>query len=230
MGLLKIFTEQHNCDICGKQGNKALMQVLIDGRICQDCFDKLGKGKYFTQYTLEEAKKKISNLDYDISAINDAVFKITLKNARKLGTDLLEADFPNPSDEKTAMYRGRIYSISGKDKRFPKLPKDIFDTEIILSPFLYGISEPLYCKPGKEIEFSNRPFTDTRSLKEKQEYDDIVRKNLETEKNHADYDWVLRNLPEIAPKSLSGYVRMRNSNSANYQKLVESAKQKGYTI
>lgn len=230
MGLLKIFTEQHNCDICGKQGNKALMQVLVDGRICQDCFDKLGKGKYFTQYTLEEAKKKISNLDYDISTINDAVFKITLKNARKLGTDLLEADFPNPSDEKTAMYRGRIYSISGKDKRFPKLPKDIFDTEIILYPFLYGISEPLYCKPGKEIEFSNRPFTDTRSPKEKQEYDDIVRKKLETEKNHADYDWILKNLPEIAPKSLSGYVRMRNSNSANYQKLVESARQKGYTI
>lgn len=230
MGLFRILTEQSDCDICGKSGNKALMQTLVDGRICNDCFNKLGKGKYTTRYTVAEAKQRIDNLHFDIKKIGNPEFKTTLANARKLKTDLLEADYPSPTDEKTAIYRGRIYSISGQDTRFPKLPKDIFNTEISFYPFVYGASEPLYCKPGKEIQFSNRPFEDDRSSNEKAEYDNLLKKHIENEKNKKDYEWVCKYLPEIAPKSLSGYVKMKNSNSANYKKLVESAKQKGYTV
>lgn len=229
MDLLKKIVEQYECDICKKRGNKLLMFTLADGRICDECFNKLGSGKYTTKYTLAEAKNKIQSQTSTVATYNTEL-KEVLKNARTLKTDLLEADFPTPTDEKTAMYRGRIYNISGKDKRFPKLPNDICDTEITLNPFVYGASEPLYCKPGKEIEFSNRPFKDTRTAKEKKEYDEILQRQRETEKNRADYDWILKNLPEIAPKSLSGYVRMKNSNSTNYKKIVEIAKQKGYTI
>lgn len=59
MGILKLLTEQYSCDICGNSSNKALMQVLVDGRICNDCFNKLGKGKFFTKYTIQDAKTKI---------------------------------------------------------------------------------------------------------------------------------------------------------------------------
>lgn len=230
MGLLKILTEQYNCDICGKKGNKAMMISLIDGKICSDCFNKLGKGKYTVKHTIDSAKLKIDSLYYDINSIQNPDFKIALKNARKLKTDLLEADFPSPTDERTAIYRGRIYSITGSDSRFPKLPKEIFDTEITLYPFVYGVSEPLYCKAGKEIEFSNRPFQDTRSAKEKAEYNVIFLKLQESATNTADYNWICENLSDIAPKSLSGYVRMKNSNSKNFQILVQKAAENGYTI
>jgi len=37
-------------------------------------------------------------------------------------------------------------------------------------------------------------------------------------------------MPDIAPKSLSGYARMKNANTENYRKLVEQAKEKGISI
>lgn len=46
----------------------------------------------------------------------------------------------------------------------------------------------------------------------------------------ADYDWLWEFLPEICPKSFSGYMRMKNSNSKNYQKIVEAAKKLGRNI
>lgn len=59
MGLLSKLTEKYNCDICGASENKLLMQVLVDGRICNNCFNKLGSGRFSTKYTLQEARQKI---------------------------------------------------------------------------------------------------------------------------------------------------------------------------
>lgn len=185
----------------------------------------LKKYRYFDK--AREIQKIIDDRD-DVNIISEVTHAI--ENARRLGTDLLEADIPKPADEKTAIYRGRIYSISGNDSRFPKLPDDIDDTDISLYPFVYGVSEPTICKPGMEIERSNRPFKDTRSSKERKEFSEIQAAYAEEEKNRTDYDWIWEHLPDIAPKSLSGYTKMRNSNSQNYQKLVKAAAEKGYII
>lgn len=173
---------------------------------------------------VQQILDQMENKNY-ISEIAKAI-----KDAKELGTDLLEADIPKPADAKTAMYRGRIYSISGNDSRFPKLPDDIEDTSITLYPFVYGVNEPTICKSGDEIERSNRPFKDTRSSKERKEYSEMQSAYLEEKKNRVDYDWVWEHLPDIAPKSLSGYTKMRNTNSQNYQKIVKAAAEKGYTI
>ena len=188
--------------------------------------DCLKKYRYFDK--ARDIQREIDTRRSECGTINE--LDMAIRNAKILNTDLLEADFLKPADSKTAMYRGRIFSISGKDNRFPKLPDDILETELTLSPFVYGASEPLYCKPGKEIEFSNRPFKDTRSSKEKAEYNEMVQKIQEEENNRIDYDWIWENLPDISPKSLSGYVRMKNSNSANYQKIKKAAEEKGYIL
>lgn len=188
---------------------------------------------YLKKYRYFDKAREIEKIidDRESSNVNTITeLEMAIANAKRLGTDLLEADVPKPADAKTAMYRGRIYSISGTDTRFPKLPDDIEDTSIMLYPFLFGISEPNYCKPGEEIERSNRPFKDTRSSKEKKEYEEIVQSCLEEEKNRKDYDWIWENLPDIAPKSLSGYTKMRNSNSSNYKRIVQVASEKGYKI
>lgn len=186
----------------------------------------LKKYRYFDK--ARKIQKEIDARDLSFDTISE--LDMAIKNAQILKTDLLEADFPKPTDSRTAMYRGRIFSISGKDKRFPKLPDDISETELTFGPFIFEVSEPLYCKPGKEIEFSNKPFKDTRSSKERAEYNEMVQKMQESENNSIDYDWVWENLPDIAPKSLSGYVRMKNSNSTNYQKLKKAAEEKGYIL
>lgn len=242
MGILNKLTEKCACDICGKSGNKLLMQTLIDGRICNDCFNKLGDNKFVTKFTLKQVMEKIeyqekmlSNSDIDYPFPDTESFyemlQIELQNAKKLKTNLLEASYPEPASKTEAIYRGRIYSISEKDTRFPALPiNELRNTRIELYPFLYGISEPLHCKPGQEIKYSNRPFIDTRKDKEKEEYGAFVTEFISKEKNAKDYEWVLNNLPEIAPKSLSGYSRMKNSKSKNFIKIVAEAEKLGYKI
>ncbi len=61
-------------------------------------------------------------------------------------------------------------------------------------------------------------------------YNRIIKPLKEELSDKEDYYWLLEFLPEIAPKSFSGYRRMKNAQSANYLKLVESAKEKGRVI
>lgn len=174
-----------------------------------------------------KVEEEIEN--YCLSNDEDNI-EVAIKNAKKLKTDLVEADYVDNCDALTAIYRGRIFSISGKSKKFPKLPTDINKTALSLYPYFDGISEPSYCKKGTEVEYSNRPFIDNRSKAEIKMYEDACKEVLEDEKNQNDYDWIWEHLPDIAPKSLSGYVRMKKSNSKNFNILKEKAKQEGYII
>lgn len=101
------------------------------------------------------------------------VIKINLQNAKLLDTDLVEAGYFNGCCGECAKYRGRWFSISGNDKRFPKMPVDYGCTcsGIDFSPVIYGISDPTYCDEGTDIiEYSNRPFIDDRTEDEKAIY------------------------------------------------------------
>lgn len=49
--------------------------------------------------------------------------KRTLAQAKKLGFDLVQVTIHNCECDACLPYQGRVYSLSGKDKVFPKLPK-----------------------------------------------------------------------------------------------------------
>lgn len=151
-------------------------------------------------------------------------------SAKQLGTDLIEASYTTPCDSETAKYRGRIFSISGHDQRFPALSQKVRMCDLTFYPFVFGASIPMYCEEGAEIEFSNRPFLDDRKPSEKREYNEFVQKQMASQNNEDEYYWIYENLPELAPKSLSGYIRMKNSKSTNFQKIVAAAKELGYEI
>lgn len=53
----------------------------------------------------------------------------------------------------------------------------------------------------------------------------IVPKKIEMQ-NRTEYDWLWEHLPDKAPKSFGGYVRMKNANTDNYQKLLKFAAEK----
>lgn len=80
-------------------------------------------------------------------------------------------------------------------------------------------------------EFKQRYSECLAQLREEQRQEKAEKQakalNEELEK---EYQWITDNLPDIAPKSLSGYKRMKNSNSKNYQNIVSKAKQKGFII
>lgn len=102
--------------------------------------------------------------------LNKKVDEINMHNSEILGTDLVEADYFFCCCDECTKYRGRVYSITGKDKRFPKKPKIQHCTcsGLNFSPFIYGISEPIVNSFLNDnnvdiIKFSNRPFVIERT-------------------------------------------------------------------
>ena len=242
MGIFDVFKEKCDCVICGNAGRKIFMYEIADGKSCDDGYNKLGKDKQCSKYTLNQAldimdqrQILIKLADNDFLFEDKVGFKDSLKEAihgaKKLKTDLLEADYPEPASKMEAIFRGRIYSISGKDKRFPILPeKEVESTRLEFYPFSYGHSQPSYCKPSQAISYSNRPYIDDRDDNEKVEYGKIVQETLRKNILQDEFKWITKNLPEMAPKSLSGYSRMKNSNSKNFQKIQQAAAKLGKTI
>ncbi|MDE7390705.1 MAG: phage minor capsid protein [Lachnospiraceae bacterium] len=193
------------------------------------------------------ARKCVNDLFETTLNYGEITHQKNMENAESLDTDLVEADYFLGCCGECAKYRGRWFSISVKDKRFPKMPVDYGCTcsGLDFYPTIYGISEPIYCPENVDIiMYSNRPFVDDRSEQEKADY--IVRKKESDNEDWYEpyaqrvekirafdkvcYESINEKLPDIAPKSYSGYVRMKNSNSKNYQKLVLSAEQVGISL
>ena len=178
--------------------------------------------------------------------------KRQLENARLWNTDLIEMTSLFTTCSECAKYQSRVYSISGMDKRFPKLPEQVFEYGGIhpgcthsFNAFCYDIRKKIMIyTTGQDgeadivyvdaLKYSNRPFVDNRTDQEKERYEKLTK---EREKKHrwdydslvkylrraSEYDWICRYLPNMAPKSLGGYTRMKHTNSKNYLKIREAA-------
>ncbi|MBP1561919.1 MAG: hypothetical protein J6C96_11865 [Oscillospiraceae bacterium] len=180
-------------------------------------------------------KSKVTN-----KAIHDQVLKKQIQSAKSMGTDLVSAVCNCYHCEECAKYINRVYSISGKDKRFPKLPDYVVENSqhcgIMMYPFVYGVNTMRDVYTGKSIieseiiAYSNRPYIDDRPQEWKVGY-----QKLEAEANNKknceyEYKLICQKLPDIAPKNQGGYLRMKKSNSENFQKLKEKAISAGIEI
>lgn len=142
------------------------------------------------EYATDEAEEELSPIALDGFDKNVEKDPITISKEKidtskywiKGDIDLLETDLVITSHaeiccERCARYRNRIYSLTGADRRFPKIPED-FDSSccsISLYPFVWGVSEPgLLC--DDPIKYSNRPFSDDRTDDEKERYENWRRK------------------------------------------------------
>lgn len=177
-------------------------------------------------------------LDDAISQTNDEYNDSIKRNMLQLSSmsDSIEV-IRNPQVcAECARYHGRIYSKKNNSK-FPQMilfldyyNKKQCDCSLTFYPYHDNASIPTICSKNKVIEYSNRPFEDDRTAKEKKSYDDHIKECFESAKDRKDYDWIYEHLPEVAPKSYGGYRNMKNKNSVNYQKIVSLAKEKGYSI
>lgn len=159
-----------------------------------------------------------------------------VQDAISTGTDLVEMTSHRGCCGECAKYQGRVFSLTGKDKRFPRLPEQVFTYGGIhpgcrhnFYPFYYGLSKPI-CGAKDIIRYSNRPFTDDRTSEEKAEYEAKRREEEALVKDRKDYELLCRKLPDAAPKSFNGYRRMKASGSKNFQQLREKAKKVGIHI
>lgn len=177
-------------------------------------------------------KNKKKKAAKDINPINpnwSPAFKTIVRRANQLGTDLVEMSEHHPTCGECAKYQGRVYSLSGRSRKFPKIPQIIIEKGRICKgcrhefyPYTDGCSSSNYHK--NIVAYSNSPFVDNRSSEEIAEYDAEQKIIHDKKRDEREYKRICEKLPEIAPKSFGGYRRMKNSKSANYLKLVEECK------
>ncbi len=137
-----------------------------------------------------------------------------------------------------AKYTKRRFSISGQSKKYPKLPEYLLEKlpehkycGIVVYPVLDGVSEPVWNYKGDLIKYCNRPFVDERTKEQKELFEKEVREKEEVAVDKEFYDIIFEKCPDIAPKSFSGYRRMKATNSSNYQNiLIEAEKRLGYNF
>ena len=177
------------------------------------------KNTYIIEIKLDELNKENSLLEY----------------YKTHETDLVEVTDSSCPCEKCAMYRRRIYSFSGNDKRFPKYPdwlKNNMCTDfcgLMSYPYIEELDHHPYIT-GDIFEVSNRPFVDDRTPEEKKAYEERREKRLREQMYREEYSKLLEALPEAAPKSLAAYSRMKNRKSKGYIALKEKAKLLGIEI
>lgn len=146
--------------------------------------------------------------------------------------DLVEISYHTACCEECAKYRGRVFSVYGKDKRFPKLPSNIPNCcNLWPYSYSYDFNEPQACQKKHIIRYSNRPFTDNRKPNEIIDYLEY-RKQQDKAKDiklrEQDYNWLWEHLPEICPKSFSAYSRIKNADTDVYKEIVRIATEEGY--
>lgn len=179
---------------------------------------------------------------------------------RDFSIDLVAIDYSYACCGECAKYRSRIYSFSGKDKRFQPLPDIIKHTGRIhdgcscsISPvtmikILVGIKDdkPNFLAGDEAIQHSNRPFVDDRDESEIARYQSIKeRHDKESQrmqyigfeervrtsgKNKRAYRFVCQNVPEIAPKSYNAYIRAKNQKTKKYLLIAKQMMEKGIDI
>jgi len=205
-------------------------------------------------------RKLIKKRDKLISELPKNQIKLHLQFLKKTRSDYLQVGYHYSASEDCAKHRARIYSVSGKDKRFPKIPKYAikngkFNDECMCSitPCLdyfhifAGVDESgnSISYTGEEaITYSNRPFVDDRTPTEVESYTDwkerqSIRLNMyvgfeekarKKGKREKAYRLICENLPEIAPKSITGFANMQNKNTKNYQTLRAKMLERGIDI
>lgn len=194
------------------------------------------------EYTKIQAMFHGESAPYSHEAIAASALSRSFSDAKQLGTDLVEVSWVDVCCETCGKYRGRIFSITGHDKRFPKFPSDFCcRCGLCAYPIIEGVSVPMHSDPEHMVEDAQRPFIDTRTPQEIEAYfekclqmkrdperrtDYMVRER----KDHEDYAWIQENLPELMPKTFSGYRRMKTMNTVNFQKLRSKALELGREI
>lgn len=140
------------------------------------------------------------------------------------GHDLVKMTEHHPTCPICSVFQGRVYSVSGKDKRFPALYETAFGRGFnIIHPRCQHSTVPwiehLADDPGGERERSNQPFdVDPRTEKQRDAYEDGQRRKRQLREDRRQWERYRAALPDETP-TFSGFRRMKRANSTRWQGL-----------
>jgi hypothetical protein len=154
----------------------------------------------------------------------------TILQVQELGYDLVKISEHPGACPICQKYQGRVYSISGKDLRFPKLDIAFSSGYANIHPNCRHTLEPYipeFNDVNKDIVNSNRPFTEPdRNDRQVQTYYQIQREKAKLRADRLQWEKYRTVLGNEAPKTLTGFRRMKAANSDNYKELKRKYKEK----
>ncbi len=174
---------------------------------------------------------------FEHNVINNFFFAIT--DCKRYNCDYIECVGGSCTCGECAKYINRVYCISGKDTRFPKLPEFVFE----FGGFHRNCKESFYRYKGGNIrdkyynfvdaiEYSNRPFVDDRTPAEIENYNKWQKNitQINTYVNEEKEFFILRTkLPNVLPKTFATFEKYKRTSSPKYIKILEEAKQQNIT-
>lgn len=176
---------------------------------------------------------------FDINLLHKNHFLSAIKQCKDFGTDYIYCDGHTYTCGECAKYQNRVYSISGKDSAYPKLPDFVYEYGGFHPGCRHGFhpffSDSIADKNGNfvdALEYSNRPFIDDRTPEEIEGYNQYLKKaekeRLRDENLKAFYI-LKKELPDVMPKSYSTFAKYKAHNSDKYINILNSANEKGIT-
>jgi hypothetical protein len=139
------------------------------------------------------------------------------------GYDLVTITAHTPTCSICAQYENRVYSISGRDKRFPKLSVAIGEQYANIHPNCRHVFVPWIEELQTEeeiaqaIKSSNRPYEDTRSKQEVERYKEQQAKGRQIRRDRYQYERYKAVLGEDAPKSFRTFHQMKKTDGDKWR-------------
>lgn len=147
----------------------------------------------------------------------------TILQVQELGYDLVKISEHPGACPICQKYQGRVYSISGKDLRFPKLDIVFSSGYANIHPNCRHTLEPYipeFNDVNKDIINSNRPFIEpSKADKQVQAYYQVQKEKAKLRRDRLLWEKYRTVLPNDTPSTFAGFRRMKNSNSDNYKEL-----------
>lgn len=155
-------------------GKKEYMQFIMwlykDGRIEEAAM-------------LEKRLRREEPEVFDINLFHKNHFLSEIKQCNDLGTDYVYCGGHTYTCSECAKYQNRVYSISGKDSAYPKLPDFVYEYGGFHPGCRHGFhpffGDSIADKNGNYVdalEYSNRPFVDDRTPEEIEGYNQYLKK------------------------------------------------------
>ena len=149
------------------------------------------------------------------------------------GYDLVKITEHYPTCEVCAIHQGRVYSISGNDRRFPPLSRAFGQYKNIHPNCRHSAHAWIESLQTQEeiadaIRQSNRPFKDSRSAQEIARYNAQQDKNRRARETLYQYERYKARLGNDAPKSFQAFARIKRHGGDSWGILQAQYRGMGY--
>lgn len=148
------------------------------------------------------------------------------------GYDLVKMTSHSPTCSLCASLQGRVYSISGNDKRFPPLSRAFPNgyhnvhpnCRHSVVPYIEELQEPE--ENQAVIEQSNQPYADPRPQDEKALYSKQQTQNRQMRQDRYQHERYKARLGEDAPKTFGAFHKLKKADNAKWAELQKSYRAK----